>query len=1087
MKGLHERAGHQGISVIRLIADQLRIKDKGEYGVCVTCLEGKPTRAPIGKEAHIQYKATEPVEALHSDLVVDPGIYDPISKRKVQIPTFKRHRYLLVITDEVTHTVWVYLLRNKDEAADIIKQLILFLYNQTGRSCRRFSTDGGGEYVNDDLTFFFEQNQIIFKNSPAYTPELNGTAERMNRTLFEMARCMLLQAGCHPAYWGEAVVWAAHVYNVTPHPVCGNKSPFELMFNYKYDLKKLHIWGCDVLVQVSPPKKTKLGSRVWKGVFMGFDRATSSYRIMRVHDKRFQASRNVNFLENSFTLIRGKADNVDTTLASMGVSVSNTDARTTYTEDNQHLESEQSVPPRVEPRKVSEPVESPLIMEEPDEAEPNVPDESPHSQEEPDGNNTDASFGTEEQEPEVHFDESPDDSAEPEYPDESHDHDEVEPDPDHDEAEGTVEPGNGLEESKSDSQLIEPEEKQNEQATVNSNSSNSILRTRSGRVVKPTQSLLNNPDAYDPQSLREALNERIVASSLHEEIVCSLITPLYSHDELAYSVSVFANGTVLQEPSNYQEAVRSSSCVKWDDAMRAEIASLKDRDVYDLVSRHDVLRSGRKILKGGWVFKIKLDQDNNIAKHKARFVAKGYLQVYGRDFLDTHSPVARIKSIRLVLSIAAAMDFELHQLDFDTAFLNAPVEEDIYMEQPEGYNEDPSKVWKLNKSLYGLKQASRNWNKEIHTHLVTKGAYTQLKSDVCIYFKRSHTGRLIILALYVDDTIIAVHEQDIQEWYQDKKNISEKYSIKDLGECQWILNMKVTRDRQRRVITLSQQAYIERLVKEYDLEQCKYANTPAENSDLSEETADQTKSIPLNEKEHERYRSLVGAIMYIANITRLDIAFRTGQLARFVSQPYKHHWKAAIRVLRYLRHNADYVATFGLNRSTNGTIPLIAADIRRGTSSIQAYSDADWAGCKATRRSTSGGIIRFNGDIISWISKRQKTVALSTAEAEYIALTETAKEIRWLQQWIQEMFGMNIKGIIKCDNRAAILLGGADTIHERTKHFDLKLHFIREQITMGNIALEWVESAQQHADLLTKVLPPTTFLRLRDEIMSRQI
>jgi hypothetical protein len=346
---------------------------------------------------------------------------------------------------------------------------------------------------------------------------------------------------------------------------------------------------------------------------------------------------------------------------------------------------------------------------------------------------------------------------------------------------------------------------------------------------------------------------------------------------------------------------------------------------------------------------------------------------------------------------------------------------------------------------------------------------------------------LIILALYVNDTIIAVHKQDIQEWYQDKKNISEKYSIKDLGECEWILNMKVTRDRQRRVITLSQQAYIERLVKEYDLEQCKYANTPAENSDLSEETTDQTKSIPLNEKEHERYRSLVGALMYIANITRLDVAFRTGQLARFVSQPYKHHWKAAIRVLRYLRHNSDYVATFGSNRSTNRTIPLIAADIRRGTSSVQAYSDADWAGCKATRRSTSGGIIRFNGDIISWISKRQKTVALSTAEAEYIALTETAKEIRWLQQWIQEMFGVNIKGIVKCDNRAAILLGGADTIHERTKHFDLKLHFIREQITMGNITLEWVESAQQHADLLTKVLPPTTFLRLRDEIMSRQI
>lgn len=166
---LHERAGHQGPSVINSIAERLHVKGKGDHGICVICLESKATRAPIGKEAHIQYKATEPVEALHSDMVVDPGIYDPINGKKVAVPTFGKHRYLLVITDEYTHTVWVYLLRRKDEAAEIIKKLILFLYNQTGRSCKRFNSDGAGEYVNDDLKKFFEQHQIIFKHSPAYT------------------------------------------------------------------------------------------------------------------------------------------------------------------------------------------------------------------------------------------------------------------------------------------------------------------------------------------------------------------------------------------------------------------------------------------------------------------------------------------------------------------------------------------------------------------------------------------------------------------------------------------------------------------------------------------------------------------------------------------------------------------------------------------------------------------------------------------------------------------------------------------------------------------------------------------------------
>ena len=150
---------------------------------------------------------------------------------------------------------------------------------------------------------------------------------------------------------------------------------------------------------------------------------------------------------------------------------------------------------------------------------------------------------------------------------------------------------------------------------------------------------------------------------------------------------------------------------------------------------------------------------------------------------------------------------------------------------------------------------------------------------------------------------------------------------------------------------------------------------------------------------------------------------------------------------------------------------------------VEAYSDADWAGCPESRRSTSGGIIRFNGDIISWISKKQKTIAMSSAESEYIALTETAKEVRWIQKWISEVLSVSTPGIIKCDNRAAILLSAADGIHERTKHFDLKVHFIRDQVAKKNITLDWVSSQEQQADILTKPLDKTVFLRLRDAII----
>jgi hypothetical protein len=259
-------------------------------------------------------------------------------------------------------------------------------------------------------------------------------------------------------------------------------------------------------------------------------------------------------------------------------------------------------------------------------------------------------------------------------------------------------------------------------------------------------------------------------------------------------------------------------------------------------------------------------------------------------------------------------------------------------------------------------------------------------------------------------------------------------------------------------------------VTDFGMQETRTVGSPAEKCDLSDRPADGSDPIPLNAQQHEIYRSLVGALLYAANITRLDIAFIVGKLARYVSQPCKHHLRAASRVLNYLKHNPKLTATFGAN--TSGPEP-----------SIEAYSDADWAGCRTTRRSTTGGIIRFNGDVISWISKKQKTVALSSAESEYIALTETAKEVRWLQQWISEVLDTSIQGIIKCDNRAANLLTAADTIHERTKHFDLKIHFIREQVKAGNIAIEWVQSEMQHADILTKALEPAAFIRLRDIIM----
>jgi hypothetical protein len=1040
------------------IEKELHLKHEKINSPCPICQQAKAKRAKIGKQGDNQYKATQPVEILHSDLVGTISLFDPKTKKRVKCPTHSGHLYTLVVTDEFSHTVWIFLLKRKEEASQHIKQLIELLHNQTGRTVKRWHSDGGGEFVNDELKLFFRNLQIEFTYSPARTPERNGLAERMNRTLFEMVRCLILHAGCHPAFWGEALTWATHVYNSTPHPITDYKTPFEILFNYKYDLKKLKVWGCDAHVLLEPKQQTKIGSRTWTGIFIGFDRATSSYRIIRPSDRRVIATRNVQyFAEDQFQSIQSlqfssnRKIEYDSDPPSDDDDESIEDPSTTSSQSALKATALKAAPVIPVPASVSMGVS-----------------EQTESKSSPDGGVDKNKISPPDQ-----SELNPDDQIQSDLEPES-------AEPEVDEAKRTDRPVVESNEPTTNNQIqIDESERsdrpvdESERTDINPSADPinepSVQRSRYGRTIKSTQSLLNNLDAYGKDQQRYALNQ-----SLHDEYAYTVLVNSYSFDELFCTVNELSE----QEPIQFKDAVRSIRAAEWWAAMKEEFNSLLKQGVFSLVPRP----SDRRILKGRWVYKIKLGPLNEILRRKARFVAKGFLQEYGTDYTETHSPVARMKSIKLILSLTARFDLELHQLDYKTAFLNAPVDEEIYMEQPEGFNEQqPDMVLRLHKSLYGLKQASRNWNLEISKFVVNLG-YTQLQSDSCIYIKKSRTGRLIILALYVDDTIIVVHKDDLNEWFTDKSAINEKYEIEDLGECQWILNMKLTRDRRRRTITLSQAAYIARIVEEYELTETRAVSTPAEKAAITDRPLDGSEPIPLDQHQHERYRSLIGAILYAANITRPDIAFSVGQLARYVSQPCRHHLRAAHRVLNYLRLNPNIVATFGGN-SDQSQFTIKASNSEKGVSTIEAYSDADWAGCPETRRSTSGGIIRFNGDVISWISKKQKTVALSSAESEYIALTEVAKEVRWVQQWVNEVLGILIPGTIKCDNRAAILLTAADTIHERTKHFDLKIHFIREQVKAGNITLEWVQSQMQHADILTKPLDSATFIRLRDSIM----
>ena len=383
--------------------------------------------------------------------------------------------------------------------------------------------------------------------------------------------------------------------------------------------------------------------------------------------------------------------------------------------------------------------------------------------------------------------------------------------------------------------------------------------------------VMNNPDNYDSNELFEA---GFFASEHHEEEPVTMLAMIETNpialDEVAYLANSVTSTNAAPttdtafpiEPVHYKDAVQAPDAQEWKKAMQDEINSLKKLKVWELVPRPD--SSKHKVLKGRWVFKCKLGDKNQLLKRKARFVVKGFMQVYGRDFSETHAPVAKMKSILLMLSIAAKDDLELHQLDFDTAFLNATVQDTVFMEQPEGFHEGSvNLVLRLLKALYGLKQAPHEWNKCINQFLKELG-WNPLTCDSCVYVKYSKSGRLMLICLYVDDTVVCFHVEDKQEWFDDKKRISDKFAIKDLGECNWILNMKVVRNREKKTICLTQQAYVEKMVKSFGFGTVRNNPSVPVTDDLTFPPLGQ-EDVKLGSNDQSLYQSLVGSLALICS------------------------------------------------------------------------------------------------------------------------------------------------------------------------------------------------------------------------------
>jgi transposase InsO family protein len=558
-----------------------------------------------------------------------------------------------------------------------------------------------------------------------------------------------------------------------------------------------------------------------------------------------------------------------------------------------------------------------------------------------------------------------------------------------------------------------------------------------------------------------ALGGELIRSELPD---VKIIEQLTSAMELAYAAQMKDDKT----PETYRDAVNSPDAAVWRAAMEKEIASCVRMGTWIKMPRSE-LPKDINVLSCKWVFKLKTNQDGVVTEAKARLTPRGFEQKEGKDYFEVFARTGMYKTKRIGLALSAMWGHNIDQMDVPSAFLFAPVDEDIYIRLPEGF-EEPGMVLKLLKALYGLKQAPRNWYLMISKFMREVLKFTPCVSDPCLFWKRSRTLRLILIFMFVDDFQISYHPADTEEWKQAKAQLILRFNTKDMGESKWILGMRIQRDRAKGTLTLDQEQYITKALERFGLTARKNVETPeACNADRGAERPGDSSAA-----DHARFMELVGTLLYAVISTRPDAAHAVQRLTRHMQAPLQIHMREAERVLRYLGETKHMGLTFGQGGQKDP-----AAEIE-----VSAYADADWANDKTDRKSITGWITRINGDVVSWASKKQRTVAQSTCEAELYAEAAAINEVLWLRGLLEEL-GLTVgkPSRVYGDNQSTIAVSKNGVKSERTKHVDIKFNFVTETVESGVIQLDWVQSSEQQADIFTKGLARPLFEKMREAIM----
>ena len=508
-------------------------------------------------------------------------------------------------------------------------------------------------------------------------------------------------------------------------------------------------------------------------------------------------------------------------------------------------------------------------------------------------------------------------------------------------------------------------------------------------------------------------------------------------------LALFTDG----DPITFVEAVKSE---KWRKAMDQEIQAIEKKNTWELT----VLPSGGKTIGVKWVFKTKFNENGEVDKYKARLVAKGYCQQYGIDYAEIFAPVAILDTIRIVIFLAAQKAKVIYQLDVKSAFLHGEITEEVFVEQPLGYEQKghESKVYRLKKALYGLKQAPRAWYSRIETYFIKEG-FTKCPYEHTLFIKTADGGKILIVCLYVDDLIFTGNDEVMFE--QFKKSMKIEFDMTNLGRMKYFLCIEVLQKADG--IFITQRKYAQEILERFNMDQCNSVHNPVVPGFKL------TKDEGGVEVDSTVYKQMVGSLMYLT-ATRPDLMFIVSLISRYMERPTESHLLAAKRALRYIK----------------GTVSL-GMFYKKGVSEeLVGYTDSDYAGDQDDKKSTSGYVFLMSSGAISWSSKKQPVVTLSTTEAEFIAAASSACQVVWLRRTMKVLNQeQSSPTVVFCDNISAIKLSKNRVMHGRSKHIDIRFHFLRDLVRDGILELIHCSTQQQVADVLTKPLKLDVFLRMR--------